>query len=215
MNAPALRQLLDSRRILVATSVETAMHAVPLARACLAGGLDSLEITFRNSHAAEAIRRIRGEIPEVSVGAGTLLGPRDISEAIAAGAQFGLTPGFNPSVVREARQRGLTLIPGVATPGEMEQALELGCELVKVFPAESLGGVDYLAAVFKPYAHTPLRFIPLGGVNESNLARYLSTPGVLAVGGSWMTPAAAMRGLDWTSITCAVARALEIVMRSR
>src|SRR5258708_39759613 len=104
------------------------------------------------------------------VGAGTILGAKQMDEAIAAGAQFGVSPGFNPTVVRAARTRGFGFVPGVQTPGEMEQALELGCPMVKFFPAVAAGGLPYLRAVAAPYAHTALRIIPFGGLSEENFA---------------------------------------------
>lgn len=207
MNHPALVAALSRARILSAAVIDDPGHAVPLARALLAGGLGVMEVTFRNAHAAECIRRIRAEAPEMLVGAGTLLTPAQVDEARRAGAAFGVTPGFNPTVVRHAVATGFTLAPGVLTPGEMEQALELGCPTVKFFPAAAAGGPDFIKAVAAPYAHTPLRIVPLGGVGEHNLAAYLALPLVVAVGGSWLTDRKLAAAGRWDEISALARRA--------
>jgi 2-dehydro-3-deoxyphosphogluconate aldolase/(4S)-4-hydroxy-2-oxoglutarate aldolase len=142
------------------------------------------------------------------VGAGTLLTPAQVDEARAAGAVFGVTPGFNPTVVRHAVASGFTLAPGVLTPGEMEQSLELGCPVVKFFPAGAAGGPDFIKAVAAPYAHTALRLIPFGGVGEQNLAHYLSLPLVVAAGGSWLCERGLTAAGDWDEITARTRRAV-------
>lgn len=208
MNHSQLVAALARARILSAAVIEDPCHAVPLARALLAGGLDVMEVTFRNAHAAECIRRIRAEVPAMLVGAGTLLTPAQVDEARAAGAAFGVTPGFNPTVVRHAVDTGFTLAPGVLTPGEMEQALELGCPTVKFFPASAAGGPDFIKAVAAPYAHTALRLVPLGGIGEHNLAAYLGLPLVVAVGGSWLTDRKLAAAGRWDEITALTKRAV-------
>jgi 2-dehydro-3-deoxyphosphogluconate aldolase/(4S)-4-hydroxy-2-oxoglutarate aldolase len=208
MNHPELVAALSRARILSAAVIDDPAHAVPLARALLAGGLDVMEVTFRNAHAAECIRRIRAEVPAMLVGAGTLLSPAQVDVARAAGAAFGVTPGFNPTVVRHAVESGFTLAPGVLTPGEMEQSLELGCPTVKFFPADAAGGPDFIKSVAAPYAHTPLRIIPLGGIGETNLATYLSLPLVVAVGGSWLTDRKLAAAGRWDEVTALVRRAV-------
>jgi 2-dehydro-3-deoxyphosphogluconate aldolase / (4S)-4-hydroxy-2-oxoglutarate aldolase len=208
MNHPQLVAALARARILSAAVIDDPAHAVPLARALLAGGLDVMEVTFRNAHAAECIRRIRAEVPAMLVGAGTLLTPAQVDEAQAAGAAFGVTPGFNPTVVRHAVATAFTLAPGVLTPGEMEQALELGCPTVKFFPASAAGGPDFIKAVAAPYAHTALRLVPLGGIGEHNLAAYLGLPLVVAVGGSWLTDRKLAAAGRWDEITALTRRAV-------
>jgi 2-dehydro-3-deoxyphosphogluconate aldolase/(4S)-4-hydroxy-2-oxoglutarate aldolase len=210
MNHPALVAALTRARILSAAVIDDPLHAVPLARALLAGGLDVMEVTFRNAYAAECIRRIRAEVPAMVVGAGTLLTPAQVDEARAAGAAFGVTPGFNPTIVRHAVATGFTLAPGVLTPGEMEQSLELGCPTVKFFPAAAAGGPDFIKAIAAPYAHTPLRIVPLGGIGEHNLAAYLSLPLVVAVGGSWLTDRKLAAAGQWTEITALTRRAVAL-----
>lgn len=200
---------IGARRVLSAAIIDAAEHAVPLARALLAGGLDVMEVTFRNAHAAECVRRIRAEVPGMCVGAGTLLSAAQIDEARAAGAQFGVSPGLNPPVARAAVDRGFPFVPGVVTPGEMEQALMLGCPWVKFFPAAAAGGIEYLKAVAGPYGHTSLRVIPLGGIGEANMADYLALPLVAAVGGSWLTDKKLAAAGRWGDITEITRRALD------
>lgn len=208
MNHLQLVAALSRARILSAAVIDDPAHAVPLARALLAGGLGVMEVTYRNAHASECIRRIRAEVPDMLVGAGTLLTTAQVDEARAAGAAFGVTPGFNPTIVRHAVASGFTLAPGVLTPGEMEQALELGCPTVKFFPAAAAGGPDFIKSVAAPYAHTALRIVPLGGISEHNLAAYLSLPLVVAVGGSWLTDRKLAAAGKWQEIATLSRRAL-------
>lgn len=202
--------LIRQRRVLSAAVIDAPQHAVPLARALLAGGLDAMEITFRNPHAAECVRRIRSEVPEMTVGGGTLLTPAQVDDARTAGAHFGVSPGFNPRVVAHAVAQGFPFIPGVLTPGEMEQSVQLGCALVKFFPAHAAGGPDFIRAIAAPYAHTPLRLIPLGGIREQTLAAYLALPLVAAVGGSWLTDRQLAATGAWSEITERTRRAVHL-----
>lgn len=211
MTSEQLQNRISARRLLSAAIIDALEHAVPLARALFAGGLDVMEVTFRNAHAAECVRRIRAEVPEMTVGAGTLLSPAQVDAARAAGAQFGVSPGFNPRVVRHAVELGFPFVPGVVTPGEMEQSLEAGCDWVKFFPAAAAGGVEFLKAVAGPYGHTRLRIIPLGGVSEANMLEYLSLPIVAAVGGSWLTDRKLAAAGRWSEITEITRRALDRV----
>ena len=201
---------LSRTRILSAAVIDDPAHAIPLARALLAGGLGIMEVTFRNAHAVECIRRIRSELPAMTVGAGTLLTPVQIDEAIEAGAQFGVSPGFNPTVVHHAVAAGFPFAPGVLTPGEMEQSLELGCPVMKFFPAAAAGGTDFIKAIAAPYAHTALRLVPLGGIGESNLGDYLALPSVIAVGGSWLTDRKLAAAGNWEEISKLTKRAVQL-----
>lgn len=186
---PEIFARIAANRVLPAAVIPSAAQAVPLAQALADGGLDVMEVTFRNAEAPEAVRLIRDALPQIGCGAGTLLSVSDLETAIASGAQFGLSPGFNPSVVRAAVAKGFPFIPGVQTAGEMEQALEMGCPWGKFFPAEAAGGVPFLKAVSAPYRHTALRIIPLGGINPQNMQAYLDLEIVPAVGGSWLANA--------------------------
>jgi 2-dehydro-3-deoxyphosphogluconate aldolase/(4S)-4-hydroxy-2-oxoglutarate aldolase len=173
-------------RIVPVAVVDVPEDALPLADALLAAGLPVVEVTLRTPAALEAIRLLRRERPQLLVGAGTVLSPEQVGAAVAAGAEFGLAPGLNPRVVRAATEAGWFFMPGVMTPSEVELALELGARLLKFFPAEAAGGAAMLRALAGPFAHTGVKFVPLGGVGPDNLVEYLALPGVSAVGGSWM-----------------------------
>ncbi len=173
-------------------------NAVPLAKALCRGGLPAAEITFRTACAAEAIRKIRTEVPEMLVGAGTVLTKEQVDGALEAGSEFIVTPGFNPEIVKYAISVGAVIMPGTATPGEMEQAMSLGLDIVKFFPAEQNGGVAKLKAVSAPYQK--LRFMPTGGVNENNISSYLSFEKIIACGGTWMVKKDMIDAGDWDGI---------------
>ena len=192
---------IHSKRIVPVVVLDDAEAAEPLAEALLEGGLDIMEVTFRTAAAEESIRRIAKAFPDVLLGAGTLLTPNQVKQARDAGAVFGVSPGLNESVVGAAREVGMTLAPGVMTPSEVEQGLQLGCMLQKFFPAEAAGGARMLKALAGPYAHTGLMFIPTGGITALNLRDYLSLPVVAAIGGSWMVDKKLVAAGDWTTIT--------------
>ena len=192
---------ISAKRIVPVVVLDSAEHAEPLAEALLAGGLDVMEITFRTAAAEQSIRRIAARYPEILLGAGTLLEKEQVLRAKDAGAVFGLAPGLNPGIVGAAGDCGLAFSPGVMTPGEIEQALSLGCKLLKFFPAEAAGGVGMLKALAGPYAHTGVKFIPTGGVSSDNLASYLKLPVVAAIGGSWMVDKALVNQGRWDEIT--------------
>ena len=195
--------------------IDDADSAVPVAKALLEGGVKGVELTLRTPTAMEALRRIRAEVPEITVGVGTLLTPSQVHEVVAAGAAFGVAPGFNPRIVAEAKQVGLSFAPGVCTPSDIEGALELGCTLMKFFPAEPCGGLSYLRSIAAPYAHWGVRFMPLGGVDLSNAERYLSEPCIHALGGSWLAPRDLIQKRDWAAITAHARQATELVARVR
>lgn len=159
-------------------------QAVPLARALLEGGIPVAEVTFRTGAAAGGIRAIRRELPGMLVGAGTVISTDIARQAVEAGAQFVVAPGFNPEVVDYVLSRKIPMVPGVATPSEVEQALLKGLDVLKFFPAEVMGGVRMLDALSGPFPD--VLFVPTGGISAQNLADYLGRKNVLAVGGSWM-----------------------------
>jgi 2-dehydro-3-deoxyphosphogluconate aldolase / (4S)-4-hydroxy-2-oxoglutarate aldolase len=198
-----------AKRIIPVVVLDSAEHAEPLAEALLAGGLDIMEITFRTAAAEESIRRIAARFPEILLGAGTLLENEQVIRAKNAGAVFGLAPGLNPQIIATAKQVGLQFSPGVMTPSEVEQALSLGCKLLKFFPAEAAGGVNMLKALSGPYAHTGVKFTPTGGITSENLASYLKLPVVAAIGGSWMVDKALVNDGKWSEITRLTKEALE------
>lgn len=158
--------------------------AAPLADALCDGGLACAEVTFRTEAAADSIRIMTEKHPEMLVGAGTVLTTKQVDEAVKAGARFIVSPGLNPTVVKYCIEKNIPITPGVATPSEMEQAIELGLNLVKFFPAEPSGGLAMINAVAAPY--TMLKFMPTGGINPNNVKDYLNSDKIFACGGSWM-----------------------------
>ena len=180
---------LRAARVVPVITIDDPDNAVPLARALSAGGLSCAEITFRTPRAVEAIRRISAEAPDLLAGAGTVLTPAQVDAARDAGAQFVVAPGFNPRVVEHCQSVGLPVYPGIATPSEIEAALELGLTTLKFFPAEPMGGLGFLKAIAAPFVG--VTFMPTGGISATNVAAYLSFDRVVACGGSWMAPA------DW------------------
>jgi 2-dehydro-3-deoxyphosphogluconate aldolase/(4S)-4-hydroxy-2-oxoglutarate aldolase len=196
-------------------AIESVEAALPLADALLEGGLPVAEITFRTAAAAEVIAQLARHRPTLLVGAGTLLSPENVAAARAAGARFAVAPGLNPAVVQHAAVVGLPFAPGVCTPSEIEQALELGCRIVKFFPAEPSGGVEMVKALAAPYFHTGVRFLPTGGVNVKNLESYLSVKAVAAVGGTWIAKPEDLAGGRWQAIRERCQEALAIVRRVR
>ncbi|MDR2027933.1 MAG: bifunctional 4-hydroxy-2-oxoglutarate aldolase/2-dehydro-3-deoxy-phosphogluconate aldolase [Treponema sp.] len=173
--------------------------AVPLARALLAGGIPCAEITFRTAQGEEALGRISREVPEILTGAGTVLTVEQVDKAVNAGAKFVVSPGFNPRVVARCQERGIPVTPGCSNPSDIERALEAGLEVVKFFPAEQSGGLDYIKAVAAPYPQ--VKFMPTGGVNAGNIVSYIMYEKILACGGSWMVPPDAVGAGNFDLIT--------------
>jgi 2-dehydro-3-deoxyphosphogluconate aldolase/(4S)-4-hydroxy-2-oxoglutarate aldolase len=201
-----------AKRIVPVVVLDDVESAEPLAEALLEGGLDIMEITFRTAAAEESIKRIAKRFPEILLGAGTLLEKEQVIRAKNAGAVFGLAPGLNPEIVKTANEAGLSFSPGVMTPSEVEQALSLGCKLLKFFPAEAAGGVSMLKSLAGPYSHTGVKFVPTGGVTSANLASYLKLPVVAAIGGSWMVDKALVNAGKWEEITRLTKEALDSVV---
>ena len=203
------------QRLLCITTVDRVEDAVLLAEALFAGGLKVMEITFRTAAAAESIQQIRRHLPEMSIGAGTLLTPEQVQEAIDFGAQFGVSPGLNEAVLNAAGERDLPFFPGVMTPTEIDRALNLGWKHLKFFPAEPAGGAAMLKALTGPFAHTGVKFIPTGGINVAKLPEYLAIPQVAAVGGSWMGDRKLIQEKAWSNITTLTAEALKLVAQAK
>jgi 2-dehydro-3-deoxyphosphogluconate aldolase/(4S)-4-hydroxy-2-oxoglutarate aldolase len=186
--------------------------ARPLADALADGGLPCAEMTFRTARAAEALQ-LMAQDPRLLTGAGTVLTVAQVDAAVRAGAAYIVTPGYSRNVVRACQERSVPVIPGVATPTEIQMALADGIDLVKFFPAEANGGINALAAVAAPFPG--VRFIPTGGVSPDNLSGYLALPSVAAVGGSWMVPASLIARGDWAGISNLAAEAVAAVARYR
>jgi 2-dehydro-3-deoxyphosphogluconate aldolase/(4S)-4-hydroxy-2-oxoglutarate aldolase len=211
---PAVDMNLDfplQQRIVCVAVVDRLADAVPLAEALLAGGLNTIEITFRTPTAAESIASIRWALPKAVVGAGTLLSADDVKKAVDAGAQFGVSPGLSEAVSRAAHDARLPFFPGVVTPTEILRAMELGWKHLKYFPAETFGGVAALQALAGPFGASGIKFIPTGGITAATLADYLAMPQVAAVGGSWMATRKLVSDKAWDEITRLTREATRII----
>jgi len=186
--------------------------ARPLADALAEGGLPCAEVTFRTARAAEALK-LMAQDTRLVVGAGTVLTVEQVDTAIEAGATYIVTPGYSRDVVRACQDRGIPVIPGVATPTEIQTALQDGITLVKFFPAEAIGGTRALSAMAAPFPM--LRFIPTGGISPGNLESYLALPSVVAVGGSWMVPPSLVSQCEWADVSRLAAEAVAAVTKYR
>jgi len=188
--------------------IDDLAHAVPLARALVAGGVRVLEVTLRTAAGLDAIRAIAREVPGAIVGVGTLTTREDFAAARGAGATFGVSPGLTPALVEGARESGLPLLPGVMTPSDVIAARAAGFRQLKLFPAQQAGGIGMLKAMHGPFPD--VTFCPTGGVSEETAPQFLALPNVACVGGSWLTPKAAVQAGDWKEITRLASRASQL-----
>ena len=202
-----LATLVKSATVIPVLTIERLEHAVPLARALVAGGVRVLEVTLRTPVAIEAARAMIAEVPDAIVGIGTILNGDDLKRAEALGAKFGISPGATPELLKAAAASDLPFAPGIATASELMQALAHGFDLVKFFPAEPSGGIKALRALAGPFPNVLI--CPTGGIGDANAAAWLAEPNVVAVGGSWLCPAADIRTSNWAGITAMCARAMK------
>lgn len=193
--------------------LDSPKDALPLGRALVEGGLLAAEITFRTQAATESIAALRKEFPSLLTGAGTVLTIAQAEAAIAAGASFLVTPGFNPRIVDFCLEKGIPIIPGVNSPSQIEQGLERGLSLLKFFPAEASGGVKMLKALHGPYAD--VSFVPTGGIDASNVESYLQLSYVAAIGGTWMVKEDLIASGHYDKIAALCREAVELVQRCR
>ena len=199
-----------SQKILPAVSFEDSSQALKVAGAIRAGGLNVMEVPLRTKEAFVSIKEIRENMPEMYIGAGTILTLSQLHQAKESGAQFGLAPGFNPTIVKAAAEIDFPFVPGVMTPSEIELAIEQSCLILKLFPAEQIGGVGMLAALYGPYKHTGVKFIPMGGISLKNMSDYLAQKNVEAIGGSWIAGKDLIASRDYETITANTEEALAV-----
>ena len=203
-------EALSRIRIVPVLVLEEETSGLKMCELLLECGLPAAEITFRTAAAAGIIAKAAVQFPELYLGAGTVLNCADLHKAFDAGAKFAVAPGFNPTVVNEAVRCGFAFAPGVCTPSEIEQAMELGCRFLKFFPAEAAGGVPMLESLIAPYRHLGVRFMPTGGVTADNVKNYLGLKEVAAVGGTWLGKADLIAAGDWAGIRKTVSDAVAI-----
>lgn len=208
-----IAELVRQIGIIPVVSLPKLEHSLPLAESLLAGGLPCAEITFRTAAAAEAIEQIAQRFPELLLGAGTVLTIEQAQRALDCGARFIVSPGTNPTTVDYCLAKGATIFPGVCTPTEVEMALAKGVDVLKFFPAEPAGGVNYLKAICAPYRQ--VSFIPTGGIDVKNIGQYLAIPQVVACGGSWMVKPEMFEAGDFDKVKQLSAEAVSLVTQSR
>ncbi|MFJ2702844.1 bifunctional 4-hydroxy-2-oxoglutarate aldolase/2-dehydro-3-deoxy-phosphogluconate aldolase [Streptomyces sp. NPDC087428] len=190
--------VLDLAPVVPVVVLEDAADAVPLARALVAGGLPAIEVTLRTAAALDTIKAIAAEVPDAVVGAGTVISPRNVSDTVAAGARFLVSPGWTDALLDAMKASGVPFLPGVSTTSEVVALLERGVTEMKFFPAEAAGGTAYLKALSAPLPQA--RFCPTGGISLASAPSYLALPNVGCVGGSWMVPADAVAAGDWARV---------------
>jgi 2-dehydro-3-deoxyphosphogluconate aldolase/(4S)-4-hydroxy-2-oxoglutarate aldolase len=204
-----LAALFEQATIIPVLTIERLEDAVPLAMALVAGGVRTLEITLRTPVAIESANAIMAHVPDAVVGIGTILNADDLARAEGIGARFGISPGATPDLLKAAAASALPFAPGIATASELMLALSHGFNLVKFFPAEQSGGIKALRALAGPFPD--VRFCPTGGIGEANAASWLGEPNVVAVGGSWLCPAADIRSGNWAGITAICNRTMKLL----
>ena len=198
---PELIKKIDEAGIIAVLIIDDVKHAVPLVRALLAGGIDAIELTLRTPAALESAKAIKKEVPEMSLGFGTVLTVDQVKAVIDVGADFAVSPGCNTKIIREAQKQGLSFAPGIMTPTDIEMALEEGCRILKYFPAETSGGMAHLTSITAPYQYLGLKFIPLGGCNINNARSYLESDLIMAIGGTWLAKRPLIQSENWAAIT--------------
>jgi 2-dehydro-3-deoxyphosphogluconate aldolase/(4S)-4-hydroxy-2-oxoglutarate aldolase len=203
-----LNQQLQELKVVPVIAIEDAAKAVKLAQVLIENGLPCAEVTFRTEQAAQAIKNMREAYPEMLIGAGTVLNSEQVDQAIDAGVDFIVSPGFNPTTVKYCQQRGVTIVPGINNPSLAEQAMEMGLRTLKFFPAEPSGGTAMLKALSAVY---PVKFMPTGGVNPKNVKDYLAIPSVLACGGTWMVPNNLINEERWDELAQLVSEVAAII----
>ncbi len=194
----AVLEKLSKIGIVPVVKIDRAEDAVPLAKALCAGGLPCAEVTFRTDAAAAAIKAMTENFPQMCVGAGTVLNAQQVDAAVEAGAQFIVSPGLNPRTVKYCQEKNVPITPGTSSPSDIEQAIELGLDVVKFFPAEQSGGLAKIKAMAAPYVN--MKFMPTGGINAKNLTSYLDFNKIIACGGSWMVPGDLINAGEWDRI---------------
>ncbi|MGP1611525.1 MAG: bifunctional 4-hydroxy-2-oxoglutarate aldolase/2-dehydro-3-deoxy-phosphogluconate aldolase [Catonella sp.] len=204
----SLYKIIENCGVIPVVVLEDAANAVPLAKALLAGGINICEITFRTEAAEESIRQIALNVPEMIVGAGTVLTKEQLKTATDAGAKFIVSPGSDLEVIRYAKELGVLMLPGAVTPTEIMQLIKEDIKVIKFFPADNYGGLKTIKALSAPFPN--IKFVPTGGVSLSNLSTYLEFDKIAAVGGSWLCTKDLIKSNRWDEITKLSKEAMDI-----
>jgi 2-dehydro-3-deoxyphosphogluconate aldolase/(4S)-4-hydroxy-2-oxoglutarate aldolase len=199
---------LSAIKVVPVIAIKDASKAAKLAEVLCNNGLPCAEVTFRTEQAADAIKAMRKAFPDMLIGSGTVLTTEQVDQSIEAGVDFIVSPGFNPTTVKYCQQRNITIVPGVNNPSLVEQAMEMGLDTLKFFPAEPSGGVAMLKSLCAVY---PVKFMPTGGVNPNNVNDYLSIPSVFACGGTWMIPNEFIENDKWDELAALVREVAGII----
>ncbi|MGF1720482.1 bifunctional 4-hydroxy-2-oxoglutarate aldolase/2-dehydro-3-deoxy-phosphogluconate aldolase [Vibrio kyushuensis] len=206
-----LSERLSEIKVVPVIAIKDASKAAKLAEVLVENGLPCAEVTFRTEQAFDAIKVMREAFPDMLIGSGTVLTSEQVDQSIEAGVDFVVSPGFNPTTVKYCQQRNITIVPGVNTPSLVEQAMEMGLRTLKFFPAEPSGGVGMLKALTAVY---PVKFMPTGGVNPSNINDYLAIPSVLACGGTWMVPNDLIDNEKWDELAKLVSEVSGVINKT-
>jgi 2-dehydro-3-deoxyphosphogluconate aldolase/(4S)-4-hydroxy-2-oxoglutarate aldolase len=204
-----LKKRIRRSGVIAVVTVPDASHAVELAKVLLESGIGAIELTLRTEAAVEAIGAVKAHIPEMLVGAGTVIRPDQVKAVKDAGADFAVSPGCNPVVLEAATKATLPFAPGISTASDIEHALMAGANILKYFPAETSGGLKHLKPLSAPFRHLGLQFIPLGGLREDTFMDYLQSDLCIAIGGSWIAPEGDIMAGDWDAIGSRAKRARE------
>ena len=199
--SPEIMQKIYESGVIAVLVIDELKHALPLANALLEGGINTIELTLRTPVALDAAAAIKKQFPAMNLGIGTVLTVEQVKAVADLEVDFAVAPGCNSKIIQAAQKHGLSYAPGIATASELETALELGCRVMKYFPAEPLGGMKYLKSMAGPYQYLGLKFIPLGGLNISNVGEYLESGIITAIGGSWIAKRSLIQEEDWETIT--------------
>lgn len=204
-----LNERLSEIKVVPVIAIKDASKAAKLAQVLCENGLPCAEVTFRTDQAADAIKAMRKAFPKMLIGSGTVLTIEQIDQSIEAGVDFVVSPGFNPTTVKYCQQRNITIVPGINTPSLVEQAMEMGLDTLKFFPAEPSGGTAMLKSLSAVY---PIKFMPTGGINPTNINEYLSIPSVLACGGTWMIPNDLIDNEKWDELAILIREVARIIV---
>lgn len=198
---PKMIETIKKAGVVAVLVIDELKHAAPLAESLLKGGVNAIELTLRTPVALDAAKIIKKQFPEITLGIGTVLTSEQVKAIADLEVDFAVAPGCNPTVIEAAQKYGVSYAPGVTTASEVEKAVELGCRILKYFPAEPIGGINYLKNMVAPYQYLGLQFIPLGGLNISNAAEYLNSSLIAAIGGSWIAKRPLIQNEEWETIT--------------